>query len=56
MRNWTITIIILIYVIYLIYSNDRIARQQGSSLGEQILYMLAAIGVFFIISKILKKK
>jgi membrane protein DedA with SNARE-associated domain len=56
MRKWIIRLIILIYIVYLLYSNDKIARQEGSSLVEQILYILAAIGVFFIITKIIKKK
>jgi membrane protein DedA with SNARE-associated domain len=56
MRKWIIRLIILIYILYLLYSNDKIARQEGSSLVEQILYILAAIGVFFIITKIIKKK
>ncbi|WP_297511176.1 hypothetical protein [Flavobacterium sp.] len=56
MRKWIIRLLILIYIVYLLYSNDKIARQEGSSLGEQILYILAAIGVFFIITKIIKKK
>ena len=56
MRKWIIRLIILIYILYLLYSNDKIARQEGSSIVEQILYILAAIGVFFIITKIIKKK
>lgn len=56
MRKWIIRLLILIYIVCLLYSNDKIARQEGSSLGEQILYILAAIGVFFIITKIIKKK
>ena len=56
MGKWIVRLMILIYIICLIYSNDKIARQEGSSLGEQILYILAAVGVFFIITKIVKKK
>jgi hypothetical protein len=56
MRKWTIRLLILIYIVYLLYSNDKIARQGGSSLGEQILYILAAIGVFFYNYKNYKKE
>ena len=56
MGKWIVRLMILIYIICLIYSNDKIARQEGSSLGEQILYIRAAVGVFFIITKIVKKK
>ena len=54
-RKWIVRLMILIYIVCLIYSNDRIAKQQGSSLGEQIMIILAAVGVFFIVTKIIKK-
>jgi hypothetical protein len=56
MGKWIVRLMILIYIICLIYSNDKIARQEGSSLGEQIMLILAAVGVYFIITKIVKKK
>jgi hypothetical protein len=55
MRKWIIRLIILIYIVCLIYSNSRIAKQQGSSLGEQIMLILAAVGVIYIITRIVKK-
>ncbi len=56
MGKWIVRLMILIYIICLIYSNDKIARQEGSSLGEQIMLILAAVGIYFIITKIVKKK
>ena len=39
------------YIIYWIYSTDKIARHEGSSLGEQIMYILVGLGIIFIIKK-----
>lgn len=55
MRKWIVRLLILIYIVCLIYSNSRIAKQQGSSLGEQIMLILAAVGVIYIITRIVKK-
>jgi hypothetical protein len=54
MGKYIASIIIIIYVIILIYGNDRIAKQEGSSFGEQILILLAIIGFVFIIKKLKK--
>lgn len=56
MGKLIMNIIIVICVITLIYSNDRIAKQEGSSFGEQILILLAMGVIFYIITKFSKKK
>ena len=50
-----IPIIVIAYIGYIIFENDRIARMEGSSLWEQIMLLFAAIGVYAIY-KALKKK
>lgn len=55
MGKWIVRVIVVLYIICLIYSNSRIAKQQGSSLGEQIMLILAAVGVIYIITRIVKK-
>jgi Ca2+/Na+ antiporter len=56
MGKLIMNIIIVICVITLIYSNDRIAKQEGSSFSEQILILLVMIGIVYVIIKYAKKK
>lgn len=50
-----IPILVIAYIGYIIFENDRIARMEGSSLWEQIMLLLAAIGIYAIY-KTFKKK
>ena len=56
MGKWIFRVMVVMYIIYWIYSNDKIARREGSSLGQQFLWILAAVGFFFMISKFKKKE
>lgn len=50
-----IPLVIIAYVGYIIIENDRIARTEGSSLWDQLMLLLAAIGIYAIY-KTFKKK
>lgn len=43
-----ISLVVVAYIGYIIIENDRIARMEGSSLWEQLMLLLAAIGIYAI--------
>ena len=50
-----IPIIVIAYIGYIIIENDRIARMEGSSLWEEMMLLLSAIGIYAIYRTFKKK-
>ncbi len=55
-RSITISLVVIAYVGYILFENDRIARMEGSNLWGQLMLLLAAIGGYAIYNTIKKNK
>jgi hypothetical protein len=54
-RSIIISLVVIGYVGYILIANDRIARMEGSSLWDQLMLLLAAIGIYAIYRTFKKK-